>query len=96
MATKKKKATSKPTTARGPKPLRDMKKTHAKTLIGKVNSMLADQGFAARVNELHLVPSGGDSLSCDDCQPPNVCKRVCFINNQGQPECEDRCVGPDN
>ena len=96
MAIKKTQATPTAGLASSPKPLRDMKQTHAKKLISQVNSLLAQHGFAAHVNELHFVPSGGGSLGCGNCPPPSVCKRVCFINDQGEPECEDRCVGPND
>jgi hypothetical protein len=95
MATKKKNSPPKQRAASTLKPLQKMKDTHAGMLIGKVNNLISEQGFAAHVNELHLVPSNGDSLDCGNCPPPAVCKRVCFINDEGQPECEDRCVGAD-
>jgi hypothetical protein len=74
--------------------LRTMTHGHAKTLIGHVNGLLAEHGFSAQVSELHFVPTGADSMGCENCEPPSVCKRVCFINDQGVPECEDRCVAP--
>jgi hypothetical protein len=96
MATKKKTSPRKPIAAVRPKRLKAMKKKHAGTLIKQVNDLIAKHGFAANVHEIHLVPSDGDSLDCDNCLPPSVCKRVCFINDEGQPECEDRCVGSDD
>lgn len=76
-------------------PLKSLMPTHAARLIQQVNRLLANHGFAAKVNQLHFVPSGAGRHNCDNCHPPSVCKRVCFINSDGDPECEDRCVGPD-
>jgi|HubBroStandDraft_1064217.scaffolds.fasta_scaffold161886_1 hypothetical protein len=94
---KKKKKSPVPRKSRsGLKRLAAMKKTHAAKLISQVNDLVAAHGFSASVHELHLIPRDGASLGCDDCLPPAVCRRVCFINDQGQPECEDRCVSPED
>ena len=77
------------------KPLGKLGKSHAKKLFSSINALLAssDHGFAAKVSEIHLMPvKGDDFLDCGDCPPPKICKRVCFINDQGVPECEDQCV----
>ncbi len=75
----------------GARSLRTMTPSTAKTLMGHVNTLLAAQGFSAQVSEVHFVPTGADSMGCENCDPPSVCKRVCFINDQGVPVCENRC-----
>ena len=52
-------------------------------------------GQAGKVREIHLTALPNDTLGSVNCRRPKICKRVCFINGQGQPECEDRCVDPD-
>ncbi|MEP6717318.1 MAG: hypothetical protein ABJC09_17225 [Terriglobia bacterium] len=95
MASSKKNAPAQKTATPALLPLKRLEATHAATIIDQVNQSLAKTGFAAKVDEIHFVPSGAAQHNCDDCPPPSVCKRVCFINVDGDPECEDRCVGPD-
>ena len=97
MATKKRSLSKRADAGKAPaakRPLKTMTKRHAKALVERVNGLLAEHGFSAKVSELHFVPSGADSMGCVNCNPPSVCKRVCFINDHGVPECENRCVPP--
>lgn len=74
--------------------IKTMKGRHAKLLVEHVNGLLAEHGFSGQVSELHFVSTGADSMGCVNCLPPSVCKRVCSVNNQGELECENRCVPP--
>ncbi len=65
--------------------------THARSMMGHVNRLLAEQGFSARVSELHFTSLDGDTDGCENCVPPQVCKRVCRMSPQG-PVCENQCV----
>jgi hypothetical protein len=97
MATKKKIPLKKKAPTKAPaakRSLKTMTSRHAKTLVEHLNGLLTAHGFSAEVSELHFVSTGADSMGCINCNPPSVCKRVCFINDQGVPECEDRCVPP--
>ena len=77
--------------AAAPRPASKITVTHARSFMKHVNRLLADQGFTARVSEMHFTAADGDTDGCENCAPPQVCKRVCRMGPQG-PVCENQCV----
>ena len=77
--------------AAAPRPVSKITATHARAFMSHVNRLLADQGFSGRVSELHFTPTDGDTDGCENCAPPQVCKRVCRMGPRG-PVCENECV----
>ena len=90
MATAKKKTAKKKTT-------RELTGSSVTTLFRKIDALLKEGGFDAKVNELQLLPSKAQprmaaAPTVSDCPPPKRLRRVCFRDENGNIVCEDRCV----
>lgn len=71
------------------------------TLFRKIDALLKQGGFDAKVNELQVLPSLVSSkvqprvavaTTVSDCPPPKRWRRVCFRDENGNIVCQDRCV----
>ena len=67
------------------------------TLFRKIDALLKQGGFDAKVNELQLLsstvlPRVTVATTVSDCPPPKRWRRVCFRDENGNILCVDRCV----